>query len=197
MQMANDPYPVFFQSLCSISSYWSAAHDWEENALSEPFQPIETFWSAFTRELDVYLSLQKMRDAVMDCISERNKLFHGYGGNSINAGRCLVYSPLPSMGDALACAETHGFYDEADAPPYVSWGDFVIFDSDSDLLPEAYLLAWIPKELESVAQQGMSVSMGRSLFWLDEAAEAANYGPMALRMSLELVPRLGELPFEM
>ena len=51
--------------------------------------------------------------------------------------------------------------------------------------------------LESVAQQGMSVSMGRSLFWLDEAAEAANYGPMALRMSLELVPRLGELPFEM
>lgn len=95
------------------------------------------------------------------------------------SGRYLIYSPLHATMDALASGETEGFFDESDSPPWTTWVSFINF-TDAMLGDfEGYLVCWIPDDLISLAQEGMNVCLGNSLFWADDFKEASTYGSNA------------------
>lgn len=106
---------------------------------------------------------------------------------SLSNGRLLVFSPLHSTMDALANAETGGFFDESDAPPWSTWIDAVNFTDVILNNYECYLLCWIPEQFISIAQQGIDVCLGESLFWADDIKEAATYGKNAKNMCENLI----------
>ena len=80
-------------------------------------------------------------------------------------GRLLVYEPALNLQDCLAEAETHGFVDSNDCPPWDLWVGFI-----RDMRT-GYLLSWIPDYLVDVAQSGIDATSGGSLYWLDQSEE--------------------------
>ncbi|GAC1378202.1 MAG: hypothetical protein NVS3B3_20300 [Aquirhabdus sp.] len=83
--------------------------------------------------------------------------------SSAPLGRILVYEPTLGMYDCLAEGASDGFFDANDCPPWDLWVGF-IRDAHT-----SYLLSWIPDYLVDVAQSGIDVTCGGSLYWLDQS----------------------------
>ena len=83
-------------------------------------------------------------------------------------GKLLVYFPDMELADGAAEAETMGFFDVNDAPPWDTW---VALFSDLEPIGEAdravYLVSWVPATLTSLVQRGLDVSMTECIAWLE------------------------------
>jgi len=80
----------------------------------------------------------------------------------------LVYFPDFELADGAAEAETDGFFDVNDTPPWDTW---VALFSDPELTGAGsravYLVSWVPESLIAVVQRGLEVSMTDCIAWLE------------------------------
>jgi hypothetical protein len=87
----------------------------------------------------------------------------------LHGGRLLVYFPDFELADGTAEAETSGFFDVNDAPPWDTW---IGLFSDPELTgageATVYLVSWVPAALISVVQKGLNVSMTECIAWLEQ-----------------------------
>jgi hypothetical protein len=81
--------------------------------------------------------------------------FHG--------GRLVVYWPDLDLCDGAAEAESRGFFDVNNTPPWDTWVAFVHYPDDSD---SSYLLAWVPSEFIDLADAGIRVIPEECVKWL-------------------------------
>lgn len=136
----------------------------------------QNFFSISRDDLEIFKRLEHMGKLVDDTIKKRDIILRGIESHESKTGRFLIYSPLHAMMDALADGETDGFFDEADAPPYTTWLGFLNLSNNIIKRYEGYLIAWIPSHYIFLANQGVDVSLGQSLFWADDIEKAYSYG---------------------
>jgi hypothetical protein len=90
--------------------------------------------------------------------------------DDLGGGRLLVYFPDLELADGAAEAETNGFFDVNDAPPWDTW---VGLFSDPELTGEGaagvYLVSWVPAEITALVQKGLDVSMTECIAWLEDS----------------------------
>jgi len=88
--------------------------------------------------------------------------------NDLHGGRLLTYFPDAELEDGAAEAETGGFFDVNDTPPWDTWvGLFSDPEASRDSSFATYLVTWVPPGLIETAQRGIDVSMLDCIAWLD------------------------------
>jgi hypothetical protein len=85
-------------------------------------------------------------------------------------GQVLVYFPDDDLADGAAEAESEGFFDVHNAPPWDTWLAMVEDANRSEKNP--YLIAWVPDELIHFAQRGIDVNPEECILWLKDCAVA-------------------------
>lgn len=83
-------------------------------------------------------------------------------------GRLLVYFPDAELRDGAAEAESQGFFDGHNAPP---WGTWVAYfeDHSQDVSFASFLLAWVPQRLISLADAGIEANPEQCILWVGDA----------------------------
>jgi hypothetical protein len=79
----------------------------------------------------------------------------------------LVYFPDDDLADGAAEAESEGFFDVHNAPPWDTWVAMV--EDEASGQPRPYLLSWVPPAFLELAQAGISVNPEECIRWLDDA----------------------------
>jgi len=85
-----------------------------------------------------------------------------------NGGRFLAYFPNLDLCDGVASAETDGFLDEYNIPPYDTWIDFGEPNPKSRHPGGRFLVSWVPHEFVELANGGVEVNPEECIIWLDE-----------------------------
>lgn len=86
--------------------------------------------------------------------------------DDLKGGRLLIYYPDEDLADGAAEAETRGFFDGDDAPPWDTW---VALFRDAETSQWAdYLVSWVPAAFVELVQRGIDVAMVECIGWLDE-----------------------------
>ena len=126
-----------------------------------------------TKELQPRLLEESRLSAVQSVVTTREL----YGGVEIReatmpdhlaGGRLLVYFPDDDLACGAAEAETEGFFDINNVPPWDTWVTYIpnafngYYDTD-------YLVAWIPREFVEVANRGINVNPEQCIQWLTDA----------------------------
>jgi hypothetical protein len=86
-------------------------------------------------------------------------------------GRMLAFDPSQSLSDGAAAAESAGFFDDDNAPPWDCWLVFVeeaprSLDRWSAF--DSYLLCWIPGLLVEVVRRAVEANPEECLRWADQ-----------------------------
>jgi hypothetical protein len=93
---------------------------------------------------------------------------------SLCGGRLLAYFPDDNLADGVAEAESDGFFDVNNTPPYDTWvwmvrnlrtfeyADGAIGETDAN-----YLVAWVPPDFIPIASAGVEVNPEACILWLD------------------------------
>jgi hypothetical protein len=149
-------------------------------------KPEKTFYEIAHQNVDIASQLEQLEKTV-DLLVERKKCLIGNESIGNGSGRFLLYSPLHSTFDMLAAGETDGLFDEADAPPWATWLGFFNLSDVNDKKYATYLIAWIPKVIVPLANEGIDVCLGESLFWADDFDNVKSYGDNVLVFCQELV----------
>jgi hypothetical protein len=89
-------------------------------------------------------------------------------------GRLLVYQPDFSLWENVSSAETKGFFDEYDAPPWDTWISY-FYESKPEQTWEAYLVCWIPATFIDIVSKGIAVNSSECIGWLDKRSDLAIY----------------------
>jgi hypothetical protein len=85
---------------------------------------------------------------------------------SLEGGRLLVYVPDLDLRDGAAEAETDGFFDVYNAPPWDTW---VAFVEDDIGFEYPYLVSWVPPSLIEIVARGIQVNPEECIRWLDDS----------------------------
>jgi hypothetical protein len=92
--------------------------------------------------------------------------------SDLGSGRLLVYFPDAELSDGAAEAETNGFFDVENAPPWDTW--VALFQDDpSDLSYGTYLVSWVPGELVESVSRGIWVNPEECIVWLQDSKTRA------------------------
>jgi len=81
----------------------------------------------------------------------------------------MVYFPNDDLCDGAAEAESHGFFDVYNAPPWDTWVAFVSESEDPNASYSEYLVDWVPQPFIGLAASAMLVSPEECIQWLDES----------------------------
>jgi hypothetical protein len=84
----------------------------------------------------------------------------------LGGGRILVYGPDEELSDGAAEAETNGYFDVYNCPPWDTWIALVEF-SDGEKGRSAHLFSWVPPAFERVVQRGIAVNPEECILWLE------------------------------
>lgn len=84
-------------------------------------------------------------------------------------GRLLVYFPNADLCDGAAEAESQGYLDVYNTPPWDTWVAFVSEPGDNDISYSEYLIAWVPPAFVRLAASGILVNPEECIRWLDES----------------------------
>lgn len=96
---------------------------------------------------------------------------------SLEGGRLLAYRPDMDLACGGAQAASRGFFDVNNAPPWDTWVAMAQ-ESGADAIP--YLVAWVPPQFVSLAQQGIDANPECCIVWLEDVG-----GELAERISAE------------
>jgi hypothetical protein len=83
-------------------------------------------------------------------------------------GRLLLYYPDASLSDGAAEAETDGFFDVHNVPPWDTWLG-LFRDGSSDPSFTDYIVSWVPGDLVPLVERGISVNPEQCILWLADA----------------------------
>jgi len=95
------------------------------------------------------------------------------GRESLLGGRLLVYFPDDDLADGAADAESQGFFDVHNVPPWDTW---VALGDDgplADVSFQQYVVAWVPPTLIDCAAAGIEVNPEECIAWLEDTAVGA------------------------
>jgi hypothetical protein len=94
---------------------------------------------------------------------------------ALGGGRLLVYFPNCDLACGAAEQETAGFFDINNVPPWDTWVDYIQDEKPNiDSFDTEYLIAWVPPELVSLADEGITVNPEQCILWLvDTSVEVA------------------------
>ena len=86
----------------------------------------------------------------------------------LRGGRLLVCFPDAEIADGAAEAETNGFFDSNDAPPWDTWvGLFADPDPEHQDAFAVYLVAWVAAPFIDAVQRGIETSVLDNIAWLE------------------------------
>jgi hypothetical protein len=89
--------------------------------------------------------------------------------NPLSGGRLLIYFPDAELSDGAAEAETGGYFDVFNTPPWDTWVAFVHEPGPPDSSFANYLIAWVPPGYVGAASRGIEVNPEGCLAWLEES----------------------------
>jgi hypothetical protein len=94
--------------------------------------------------------------------------------SDLAGGRLLAYFPDDNLFDGTAEAESHGFFDVNNIPPYDTWvcmvrnvRAFAFADGAKGEMEMNYLVAWVPPDFIQLANGGIEVDPEKCILWLD------------------------------
>lgn len=97
---------------------------------------------------------------------------------SLQGGKLLSYFPNENLADGVAEAESGGFFDADNIPPYDTWvwmaenTQLVLLGGRRKIdVPNNYLIAWVPPLFIPAAKRGLGVHVEACLGWLDEQSD--------------------------
>jgi hypothetical protein len=92
----------------------------------------------------------------------------------LRGGRLLAYFPDDTLCDGVAAAESDGFFDDVNIPPYDTWVWMVqdvrtvaYADGHKAVKPANFLIAWVPPIFLELANGGIEVNPEECIAWLD------------------------------
>jgi len=86
----------------------------------------------------------------------------------LSGGRLLVYFPDADLCDGAAEAESGGFFDVFNAPPWATWVAFAADDTSSDSAYAQYLIAYVPEVFIDACTAGIEVNPEECILWLED-----------------------------
>jgi hypothetical protein len=100
--------------------------------------------------------------------ASRSRTASADGVAELQGGRLLIYFPDADLSDGAAEAESGGFFDVYNTPPWDTW--VALFrDEDADVSTAEYVVCWVPPALIEVAARGIEVNPERCIVWLEES----------------------------
>lgn len=89
---------------------------------------------------------------------------------SLDGGRLLAYDPESNLSDGCAAAESGGFVDVDNAPPWDTWAYYV---RERDRTAtwhsfDRYLVSWVPPQLLERAERAIWANPEECILWLDD-----------------------------
>lgn len=142
------------------------------------FRQYDSSWGGY-RNLEPSLhheSVSKLRSIVDTLVVARSELlYQGQDdgrvlGNSSTQGRLLVCQLYSTLFDGASEAESKGFFDVDDVPPWDTWIWFGALEmtgrenyASSDY--DYHLLSWVPSPLVELVEEGIAVNAFGVLAW--------------------------------
>lgn len=121
--------------------------------------------------------MEKNRSSTVNTVVYARELFGGVDirkatiPTALGGGRLLVYFPNNDLACGAAEQETAGFFDVNNIPPWDTWVDFFQDETPNiDSFDTEYLIAWVPPELVSLANEGINVNPEQCIIWLTETS---------------------------
>jgi hypothetical protein len=121
--------------------------------------------------------LEENRSSAVNTVVHARELFGGVDIRkakipaALGYGRLLVYFPNDDLACGAAEHETAGFFDVNNVPPWDTWVDFLEDEQPNvDSFDTEYLVAWVPPELVSLADQGIAVNPEQCILWLSDTS---------------------------
>jgi hypothetical protein len=126
--------------------------------------------------------LEGSRVSAVDTVARSRELLGGAEirkaatPSRLRGGRLLIYFPENDLACGAAEQETAGFFDVNNVPPWDTWVDYCKDEqSNVDFFDSEYLIAWVPPEFLSLANEGIDVNPEQCIQWLsDTSVELAN-----------------------
>ena len=87
----------------------------------------------------------------------------------LRGGRLLLYFPDADLCDGAAEAESRGFFDVYNTPPWDTWVAFVSENGHANQSYASYLVAWVPPVFLDDAASGVVVNPEQCIQWFDES----------------------------
>jgi len=78
---------------------------------------------------------------------------------ALAGGRLLFYEPSKNLADGAACAQSRGFFDVDNTPPWDTW---VCFADDT------FVVSWVPPECLDRASAGVAVNPEECIRWASD-----------------------------
>jgi hypothetical protein len=88
--------------------------------------------------------------------------------SDLAGGRLLLYFPDANLADGAAEAETGGFFDIENVPPWDTWVG-LFRDERADISYADYLVSWVPREFVASVDRGIYVNPEECILWLSDA----------------------------
>jgi hypothetical protein len=88
---------------------------------------------------------------------------------SLTGGRLLVYFPDADLCCGAAEAESRGYLDVHNCPPWGTWVGFFADKREAESAYDNYLVAWVPRAFEELVSAGIAVNPEDCIAWLDSA----------------------------
>jgi hypothetical protein len=117
---------------------------------------------------------EELARAVHTLIEQRRDLLSTFAARETTNGRLLVCHLNESISSGESEAETSGFFDIDDRPPWDTW----LWSLPSDNSDEATLLSWVPQRLEPIVSRGIAVNPYECVYWLSDAPSSSRIIPM-------------------
>lgn len=100
------------------------------------------------------------------CLERQRQLSSTVSGTTdLPQGRLLLFYPDATLSDGAADAETNGYFDEDNIPPWDTWVAY-FEESRSDVSFGAYILCWVPRALVELVDGGIEVNPEECIQWL-------------------------------
>jgi hypothetical protein len=87
--------------------------------------------------------------------------------SSVEGGGLLIYFPDANLCDGAAEAESQGFLDVENSPPWGTWVGMFNNERDDGRGYGRYLVAWVPPAFLAHAGSGIAVNPEECILWLE------------------------------
>jgi hypothetical protein len=79
----------------------------------------------------------------------------------------MIYLPYDTASDGVAQAESGGFFDGDNCPPWDAWVGFFRLQRviGETTYPQGYLVSWVPQELLAIADAGIRSNPEDCVVW--------------------------------
>ena len=124
--------------------------------------------------------LISQREHVFSVSLERSRRLSASGkrnlppATDLGGGRLLAYFPDDNLACGIAEAESQGFFDTDNIPPYDTWVWMVrnVRSFTKGEMEVNYLVAWVPPDFIALASGGVDVNPEGCILWLDMLDDA-------------------------